>query len=154
MYNPNRELAFKEDEILTAKKYMQYLYDLEPKANWEMYDLPHHYVLDRMVFKNGKKNHYVEIKNRSHQPDKYDTLILSDKKILWCKIYSTMFRVPTILLVKFSDDSIHYLKINKKRQYETKFYNTKRKEGPTDNTMDHEPMAMLPINEFKRLRDD
>lgn len=149
-YNANREIAHKESEIDIANFYINDIEKKDPSSKWTMEDLPHSYIVDRMVLKNGTRHHYVEIKNRNHLPTTYDTLFISDRKYLWCNLYKKFHKVPVVILVRYADNSVWCHKV-RKNNYDVRFIRTKRLGGNTDNTMDHEPMISIPIKDFVKM---
>ena len=118
-----------------------------PGFNHQYVKLPIAYKLDFAIVSDGEIKGFCEIKRRSHDRNKYPTLILSALKYRELLDWELNFK-PACLIVAWNDQ----LGIHKPAEYHGQQYRIEVG-GRSDRNRngDLEPVVHIPVNHFQRI---
>jgi hypothetical protein len=110
--------------------------------------LPMKYELDYLLLREGKGVAWLEIKSRTNEYLAYPTYMISLGKVMAARRLSEASQLPSFLLVQWSD-VCGYVRLDSLLDFRTAVG------GRTDrgDEQDIEPVALIPVGEFARLRD-
>jgi hypothetical protein len=110
--------------------------------------LPMKYELDYLLLREGRGVAWLEIKSRTNARPAYPTYMISLSKVMAARRLSEASQLPSFLLVQWSD-ACGYVRLDSLLDFRTAVG------GRTDrgDEQDIEPVALIPVGEFARLRD-
>lgn len=96
----------------------------------------------------GEVQRWIEVKSRTCRSDFYPTLDISLAKILKLKELHDATRLPTHLLIQYTDRIVAFSDFSSIHNYQIKIAGRKDRGDP----MDVEPMLSIPVTAFAPLR--
>ena len=110
--------------------------------------LPMKYELDYLLLREGRGVAWLEIKSRTNVRSAYPTYMISLGKVMAARRLSEATQFPSFLLVQWAN-VCGYVRLDSLLDFRTAVG------GRTDrgDEQDIEPVALIPVGEFERLRD-
>ena len=110
--------------------------------------LPIRYELDYLLLREGRGVAWLEIKSRTNPRTEYPTYMIALTKIMAARRLSEASQRPSFLLVQWTD-ACGYIRNDSLLDFKIAF------DGRTDrgDPDDLEPVALIPIGDFARLRE-
>lgn len=118
-------------------------------AKWECQwrSTPKAYAFDAVLTRRGRVAAFAEVKCRNVTSDKYPTYILSAHKWRDLVSFSKATKVPTLLLIGYSDGVVRWLAVDGEVPFKV-IVGGRKDRGDEQGV---EPMVEIENSEFKRL---
>tara|TARA_Y100000310_G_scaffold331399_1_gene404871 strand:+ start:664 stop:1095 length:432 start_codon:yes stop_codon:yes gene_type:complete len=109
--------------------------------------LPIRYKLDYTLIQEGIIRAFLEVKIRSYAKAHFDTYMISMAKVLAAQEYSAFAGVASLLAVRW-DDEDGFIALHKMKDFHLGFGGR----GDRGDSQDMEPVVLIPIQHFRRIR--